>query len=210
MKLFHSMPRLARSIFIFTTTVVALSGCATSPPKSADNICTIFDEKPSWYKASKKAADKWGGNIYVPMSIMYQESAFQAKAKPPMRWFAGIIPYGRPSDAYGYAQALDSTWAEYKRDTGSRFRSRSDFADAIDFIQWYMQQTKSKNRIPKTDAYRHYLNYHEGQGGYARGTYNKKPWLIKVARKVEWRAQRYKAQLQQCSTSLERKRKWLF
>ncbi len=144
------------------------------------------------------------------MSIMYQESAFQARARPPMRYFAGFIPYGRPSDAYGYAQALDGTWAAYKRDTGSRFRSRSDFGDAMDFIQWYMQQTTTINRIPKTDAYRQYLNYHEGQGGYARGSYNRKPWLIKVAKKVERRAQRYKAQLQQCSASLERGRKWLF
>ena len=146
----------------------------------------------------------------MPMSIMFQESAFQARARPPMRYFVGFIPYGRPSDAYGYAQALDSTWAMYKRDTGSRFRSRSDFGDAMDFIQWYMQQTATINRIPKTDAYRQYLNYHEGQGGYARGSYNRKSWLLKVAKKVERRSQRYKAQLQQCSASLERRRKWLF
>ncbi len=204
------MGSMLKRVLFVSFLVLGLTACATSPPTSADNICSIFEEKSSWYKASKKAADKWGGNIYVPMSIMFQESAFQAKAKPPIRWFAGIIPYGRPSDAYGYAQALDSTWAVYKRDTGSLFRSRSDFADAMDFIQWYMQQTAAKNRIPKTDAYRHYLNYHEGQGGYARGSYHKKPWLIKVARKVEWRAKRYKDQLQQCSAKLERNRKRLF
>jgi hypothetical protein len=198
-----------RSLLIILI-IFGLTACASSPPSSANNICDIFDEKSGWYKASWKAAKKWKGNIYVPMSIMFQESAFQAKAKPPMRFFAGIIPYGRPSNAYGYAQALDGTWAGYKRDTGSYFRSRSDFADAIDFIQWYMQQTAVKNRIPKTDGYRHYLNYHEGQSGFARGTFNKKPWLIKVAKKVEWRAQRYKAQLQQCSAKLERKRRWFF
>ena len=196
------MDSLLIRVFIVASIVTGLTACATSAPTSVDNICSIFEEKSGWYKNSKKAADKWAGNIYVPMSIMFQESAFQAKAKPPIRWFAGFIPYGRPSNAYGYAQALDGTWAGYKRDTGSRFRSRSDFADAMDFIQWYMQQTLRQNRIPKSDAYRHYLNYHEGQTGYARGSYNSKPWLIKVARKVEWRAQRYKAQLQQCSASL--------
>jgi hypothetical protein len=197
-------------LLVVASVLSGLTACATSPPASADNICNIFEEKSGWYKASKKAADKWGGNIYVPMAIMYQESAFQAKAKPPIRWFAGIIPYGRPSDAYGYAQALDSTWAEYKRVTGSRFRRRSDFADAMDFIQWYMQNTTTINHIPKSDAYRQYLNYHEGQGGYARGSYNRKPWLIKVARKVEWRAQRYRAQLQQCNARLEPTRKCLY
>lgn len=189
---------------------LTIAACATSPPRSADNICTIFEEKRGWYKDARKAADRWGGNIHVPMSIMFQESAFQARAKPPMRFFLGIVPYGRPSDAYGYAQALDSTWEAYKRDTGQTFVSRSDFGDAMDFIQWYMHQTMRINKIPKTDAYRHYLNYHEGQGGYARGTYRNKAWLIKVSRKVEWRAQRYAAQLQQCSTRLDRQGSWLF
>lgn len=196
--------------FLICTLSLLLIGCASRPPASADNICSIFKEKPSWYKDAKKAADKWNGNIYVPMSIMFQESGFQANAKPPMRYFLWVIPYGRASDAYGYPQALDNTWDAYQRDTGSHFRSRSDFGDAMDFIQWYMNQTTNRNRIPKTDGYRQYLNYHEGQGGYARGSYKKKTWLINTAKKVDQRAQRYAAQLRQCQGSLERKRKWLF
>ncbi len=186
-----------------------LVACASSPPASPSNICKIFLEKGSWYKAAKKSADKWGSNVYVPMAMMYQESAFKARAKPPMRYFL-FIPYGRASNAYGYPQALDSTWSEYQRDAGSRFSSRSDFGDSIDFMQWYMHKTARVNRIPKTDAYRHYLNYHEGQGGYARGTYKSKTWLINTARKVEQRAQRYAAQLKQCGPTLERKRRWFF
>jgi len=189
--------------------VLSLSACATRPPSSPSNLCEVFSEKSGWYKAAKKSADKWRSNIYVPMAMMYQESAFKARAKPPMRYFL-FIPYGRASNAYGYAQALESTWLEYQRDAGSMFSSRSDFADAMDFMQWYMQKTARLNRIPKNDAFRHYLNYHEGQGGYARGSYRNKSWLVKTARKVEQRAQRYAAQLKQCGPTLERKRRWFF
>jgi hypothetical protein len=35
--------------------------------------------------------------------------------------------------------------------------------------------------ISRRDAYRQYLAYHEGQGGYKHRTYEKKPWLIKVS-----------------------------
>ncbi len=189
--------------------IILLSACASSPPATPSNICGTFAEKSSWYKAAKKSADQWGSNIYVPMAIMYQESAFKARAKPPMRYFL-FIPYGRASNAYGYAQALKSTWSEYQNQSGSMFSSRSDFSDSMDFIQWYMHKTALVNRIPKNDAYRQYLNYHEGQGGYARGSYKQKTWLINTARKVEQRAQRYAAQLKQCGAALERKRRWLF
>lgn len=186
-----------------------ITACASRPPATPSNICSTFTEKSSWYKDAKKSADKWQSNMYVPMAIMYQESAFKARAKPPMRYFL-FIPYGRASNAYGYAQALESTWAEYQKEAGSMFSSRSDFADSMDFIQWYMNKTARVNRIPRQDAFRQYLNYHEGQGGYARGTYKNKAWLVKVARKVEQRAQRYAAQLEQCGAALERKRRWFF
>jgi len=189
--------------------LLSLSACASRPPASPSNICKIFQEKSDWYKVTKKSADKWKSNMYVPMAMMYQESAYNAKARPPMRYFI-IIPYGRASNAYGYAQALNSTWDQYQKEAGSMFSSRSNFADAMDFMQWYMNKTAKINRIPKVDAYRQYLNYHEGQGGYARGTYKKKAWLMDVARKVDQRAKRYAAQLQQCGPTLERKRRWFF
>ena len=34
-----------------------------------------------------------------------------------MRYFLGIIPLGRESSAFGYAQALDGTWTDYKKAT---------------------------------------------------------------------------------------------
>lgn len=203
----HPCPR----IFLLVVLTTLLGGCLTTTPSNRDNICSVFRQKSGWYADAADAAKRWKGPINVSMAIMAQESAFRARAKPPIRWFLGIIPYGRPSNAYGYPQALDSTWANYRRDAGSIFSQRDNFDDAIDFIQWYMHQTYTLNRVPKTDAFGQYLNYHEGQGGYRRGTWKNKSWLISVARRVERRAQTYQSQLDVCEPELiRRSRRWSF
>ena len=132
------------------------------------------------------------------MAMMYQESSFRYDAQPPMRYFL-FIPLGRPSSAYGFAQVKDETWADYQRETGNRWADRDDFADAIDFMGWYTAKAQKVNGVSKWDAYRQYLNYHEGWGGYRRGTYKQKAWLMRTAQKVEARSQRYAAQYRQCN-----------
>lgn len=187
-------------------TLLVLGGCA-SQPANPDNLCDIFEEKRSWYRAAQASAKRWGGPIHVPMAMMHQESAFQDDAKPPFRWFLGFIPLGRASSAYGYSQALNGTWASYQREAGGRFRDRDDFDDAIDFMFWYMDKSYRANGVSKWDARAQYLNYHEGQGGYARASYKNKPWLIKVAGKVDTRAKIYAAQYKGCKKQLDRN--WL-
>ena len=139
--------------------VLIITGCASQrQPSNINNICEIFENKPSWYKSAKKSAAKWGGPIHLPMAIMYQESSFKAKARPPMEYFLGFIPKGRASNAYGYSQALKSTWAEYQNSIGSKYKDRDNFSNAYDFIQWYMHNTYSRNKISKWDGYAQYLN----------------------------------------------------
>lgn len=195
---------MLRTVFTVLLLVTALQGCVTRTPDNRENLCEIYRQNPSWYRDSVAAAKRWKGPIDVPMAIMAQESAFQARAKPPIRFFLGIIPYGRPSDAYGYPQALDSTWATYKAEAGSFFSKRSNFDDSIDFIQWYMYKSWTINQVDRNDAFAHYLNYHEGQGGYRRGTWRNKQWLIKTARRVETRSNNYRAQLASCDAELRR------
>lgn len=196
---------------IFALAAVMLSACVTRPsPSNLNDLCQIFRDKPAWYKAAKASSQKWGGPIHLPMAIMHQESRFKAKAKPPMRFFLGIIPTGRPSDAYGYSQALSSTWAEYQRDVGSRFKNRDSFASAFDFIQWYMDKSYKRNGVSKWDAYAQYLNYHEGHGGYSRGSHNSKQWLLGVANKVNSRAKQYSTQLSRCQAELDKASKGWF
>jgi len=185
-----------------------VSACANKRPQNIDNICEIFRDKPGWYKAAKKSSARWGGSIQMPMAIMYQESGFRRKARPPMQYFLGFIPKGRASDAYGYSQALQSTWKEYEKEAGSAFSSRTNFANAFDFIQWYMDKTYQRNQVAKSDGYGQYLNYHEGHGGYARGSYRNKQWLINVAQKVDQRSKKYAEQIKSCRKELDSKRGW--
>ena len=189
--------------------LAGIAGCRSLPPESRENLCAIYQQKPGWYRDSLDAAKRWNGPIAVPMAIMAQESSFRARAKPPMRFFLGFIPYGRASDAYGYPQALDSTWAAYRKEAGGLLSQRDDFGDAIDFIQWYLHKTWKVNRVPKTDAYNQYLNYHEGQGGFRRGSYRNKKWLINTARRVQARAETYQRQLAGCKARLDKNvRRW--
>lgn len=200
------MPR----ILLLPVIVLLVSSCTSSPPKRTDNLCQIFDEKGKWYKAARASRDRWGVPISVMMAIVYQESRFHAKAKPPRGKILWIIPGPRPSNSMGYSQATKSTWKWYKREAGSWGADRDDFADAIDFVGWYNNVSHKRNGIAKNDAYRLYLAYHEGHGGYRRGTYRKKPWLQRVARKVSDRAQIYRGQLLGCEKRLSRRDWWPF
>ena len=185
--------------FFLLISYVFLAGCVTlPPPQTVNNICQIFREYPSWYRDSEQAALRWHVPVHVQMAIMHQESSFRANARPPYRFFLGFIPLGRPSTAYGYSQALDSTWDLYRQSSGHYFASRQNFRDAVDFIGWYVNGANQRANIPRTDAYRLYLAYHEGVGGYMQKTYLRKPWLIQVAHKVSAQAAIYQAQLATC------------
>ncbi len=178
-------------------------GCATSTPRNVDNICAIFREKDDWYEAAAESQAEWGSPIPVMMAIMHQESRFVARAKPPRKKIFGFIPGPRPSDSFGYSQALGSTWKSYKRDAGRYWADRDDFADAIDFIGWYNNQSRRRSGIALNDAYHLYLAYHEGHGGYNRGSYRSKGWLLSVSRKVQDRSARYAGQLAACEDELQ-------
>jgi len=180
-----------------------LAGCATAPPRDLDNLCEIFRDKGGWYEDAADASRRWGSPIPVLMAIMHQESRFVARAKPPRKKIFGFIPGPRPSDSYGYSQALKATWRSYERSAGNYGADRDDFGDAIDFIGWYNHQSHRRNGIPADDPYRLYLAYHEGHGGFARGSFRKKDWLLGVARKVEGRAGRYGGQLAACEEELQ-------
>jgi len=183
--------------------ILCLGACSTTP-NNAEDLCSIFEQKRGWYKASVKAADKWNNPIYLPMAIIYQESTFRKRARPPRKKYFGFIPGKRISTAYGYAQVLNGTWREYKNTTGEHWRKRNDFADALDFVHYYMTRAAKENGVSNTDPYNLYLNYHEGLAGFRRQSYLKKPWLLKVARRVQERASRYAEQYASCRKSLQR------
>jgi hypothetical protein len=201
--------RLAFVAFICSM-IFTLSSCAKAPPRNRQDICSIFREYPSWYWDARGVREHWDLPISVLMAIIYQESRFQAHAAPPREKLLWIIPWKRPTSAYGYSQAVEGTWKHYVRDTGQShwWTSRTAFGDAADFIGWLTHRAHKIAGISMNNAYEQYLAYHEGIGGYQRRSYLKKKWLMAVARKVQRHARMYRSQLLRCESSLPTKPWW--
>lgn len=189
---------MLRKLWILPIAYLILSGCVSVPPRDVNNICNIFREYPRWYTDTLDVQRRWRVPVHVQMAIVHQESKFDARAEPPRTKLLWVIPWRRPSTAYGYSQALRSTWELYRKSDGGMWASRDNFADGVDFIGWYANQANRRAGIPRDDAYALYLAYHEGIGGYQQKTYLRKSWLPPVARKVQARAQIYRAQLATC------------
>ncbi|MEE9452602.1 MAG: hypothetical protein V3V61_07600 [Gammaproteobacteria bacterium] len=197
---------IVKRFSLFTMILFTVAACAGKPqPANVENICSIFKQYPKWYWATQDVQKRWGVPINVQMAIIYQESRFSAKAKPPRGKLLGIIPWKRPSSAKGYSQALKGTWDEYQESAGKNRATRSAFADAADFVGWYGYQANQRAGISRSDAYPLYLAYHEGIGGYQRRSYANKTWLINIAQKVQSRAATYQRQLQGCQAKLKKK-----
>jgi len=195
---------LGKSFSLLITAAVLLVSCTASQPRNTANVCSIFDDRRSWYKSAKSSSERWGIPIAVNMAFIYQESSFKARAKPERTRFLWILPGPRPSSAYGYAQALDSTWNEYENRSGNSRASRANFGDAIDFVAWYNANSRQLSRIDPDDARSLYLAYHEGNGGYQRGSYREKRWLLDAAAAVQANANRFAAQLGSCQSELDK------
>jgi hypothetical protein len=192
---------MKRRTFLAGACLMVATGCGQrefSAPRNLDNACALAAERPHYFQAMQRAERRWGVPIHVQMATFHQESRFDGDARPPFRYALGVIPMGRQSSAFGYSQALDGTWDEYLADTGNRRADRTDIRDAADFMGWYMNLTRERNGIELTDARNQYLAYHEGHAGYARGSYNAKPWLLDVADRVASRAETYRTQLATC------------
>ena len=167
-------------------------------PRNLDNACAIVAERPAYLRAMQKSERRWGIPIHVQMATIHQESKFIGDARTPHRYALGIIPIGRQSSAYGYSQALDGTWDEYRKKTGNRRARRDDIRDATDFMGWYMNDSARMLGISKYDAASQYLAYHEGRQGFSNGSHRNKSWLMGVAGKVNARAELYRMQLASC------------
>jgi hypothetical protein len=189
---------------------LVLSACASGPPKDLDDACAIFREKDDWWEAARDAHAHWGVPEPVVLAVIHQESRFRGDSRPPRRKLLGFIPWKRPSSAYGYGQVTESTWREYQERTGNGGADRDDFDDVADFVGWYGNVIHHAVHVAKDDAFNLYLAYHEGPGGFRRGTYHAKPWLLRVARAVARRAERYRVQYAACRHELEDRGWWIF
>jgi len=190
--------------------LLVLPACAGGPPKDLDDACAIFREKDDWWQAARDAHERWGVPEPVVLAVIHQESRFRDDARPPRRKLLGFLPWKRRSSAYGYGQVTEGTWRDYRERTGNGGADRDDFEDVADFVGWYGHVIHHATGVAKQDAFNLYLAYHEGPGGYRRGTHHAKPWLLRVARDVARRAGRYRAQYAACREELEDDGWWIF
>jgi len=190
-----------KPILLLASVVFLLAGCAAKPSRTND-ACAILDQKNglfvNWGRAAKAAERDWGVPMPIILATINVESGFQHNARPARKKWFGFIPGKRPSTAYGYAQALDGTWDEYRRDSGRPAARRNNFADAAGFIGWYHHQTMRKNGVAADDAYNLYLNYYLGHAGYARGGASDNATAKRGAQRMQTLAQQYDRQLRQC------------
>lgn len=190
--------------------IAILSGCATYQPSQTGNVCNIFWGETDWYEDAREAKKRWDIPISIMMAIMNQESSFRSSVRPKRPTFL-FIPLPRKSSAFGYAQAQDAAWNDYRKATGNWSHDRDKFADAINFIGWYTDTSHRRLGISKSDPYRQYLAYHEGWGGYSRGSFTKKPQLLKAAASVKRQTGTYNSQLKKCRPLLDKTVKgWFF
>ena len=196
-----------RCTLVAALAAAMLAGCASRPPSNSENLCEIFKERPRWHRAAKTAEKRWKIPAPVMMAVMYKESSYVANARPPRSRLLWVIPWKRSSSAYGFAQATDAAWSDYVRGTGNRSADRDDFADAVDFVGWYLNRSHRHLRIARDDARALYLTYYAGMGGYQRGTWRNNGWLKDAAARVDRRSSRYAGQLANCR-GLDRRRWW--
>ncbi|WP_404343951.1 lysozyme-like domain containing protein [Vreelandella venusta] len=186
--------------------LLLLSGCATfapSPPEDQTNICEIFREQPSWYDYAQESEEKWGTPIATQMAFIQRESSFRSHVRPDRKYYLGFIPGPRPSSAKGYAQAQDPVWGEYEDQAGSLFARRTHMKHATDFIGWYNARTRAQTGVSLNNPEHLYYAYHEGAGGYQRGTYLSKPQVLNAGRQVASLSNRYQAQLNSCQAEFQ-------
>jgi len=200
---FTGFPKMAASKVVLLCVIFALSSCATYKPAKTADVCEIFRGETDWYKAARSANKRWGTPISVMMAIINQESSFRHNVRPDRPKFF-FIPLPRRSSAYGFAQAQDPAWNDYRRDTGHWSHDRDKFSDAINFVGWYTDKSQKNLGLSKWDAYQQYLAYHEGWGGFKSGSYKKKKFLSGVAAKVKKQAAAYSSQLKQCQPALDK------
>jgi hypothetical protein len=188
-----------------------LGACSSAPPQTPDDVCAMFEERPGWYDDARDAREAWGLPIHVGMAFVHRESSYVSDARPPRETLLWVIPWLRPSSAYGYAQATNEAWQDYRQDTKRILANRASFEDAIDFIGWYNQRSSRQLGIAMDDPYHLYVAYYAGPTGYRRGAWRGNAQVQGYAQKVANRADRYRSQLARCEDDLDRGFfQWLF
>ena len=143
--------------------------------------------------------------VHIILAIVKKESGFKRYAKPPRKKLFKLPIGKRKSSSLGYSQSIKKSWETFKSETNSPLALRTRFKDSVMFIGWYMKKTEKINKVPLNDAYRQYLNYYLGWGGYANKGYKTDKKAVIYAKSVQKQSKIYKNQLLECEKRLRKK-----
>lgn len=170
-------------------------GCSTQPPANPNNLCSVFQDKDSWYVAAHKVHAKYGIPIDTAIAILAQNSKRSNQDNGLFESLTSAVGLGNE----GFLVVSDEIWQQYKDEAGNFLSDRGSFADALDFMGWYMNKAKEKSGIALFDAYNQYLVYREGFDAFNTRSYTAKVWLLNEASEVRNRALEYRKQLLRCN-----------
>ncbi|WP_150464310.1 transglycosylase SLT domain-containing protein [Francisella sp. XLW-1] len=191
------MPKKFRLRYVLLVVIIVAAAVFFSSNSSDVQVdanmgaCEILDQNPNWKLSLKKAQDKYNLSPAFAMGLIYQESRFDAEAKSSY------------STAYGYAQAINSTWQHFQEEVKQNAK-RNNFDDSVQFIGWYMAQLSKSLKLKMSDSENLYMAYMLGATGYKRykaGTFKNKAKIEEdknIANKVKAYTNLYKSQLKDC------------
>lgn len=197
---FHYLYAILIALILFILAAIIIANLKYSlTDKQRNNICYIFKKYPNWYKYSKASEKRWGTPVWTQLAIINQESKFKADARSQPKKIFGIpVPFTHKSSAYGYSQALNSSWQNYSDFIDNKSTKRSNFKDSTDFIAWYIYRARKYLHLNNSQIKDLYLAYHEGINGYRKKNYRKNKITIRAAYKVSKIANKYQSQFKTC------------
>ncbi|ODN43964.1 transglycosylase [Piscirickettsia litoralis] len=167
--------------FAFIVLTLQTNFAAGKTKAKLEDICWIFQHQPNWKRSAYKASNRWKIPVNILMATIYQESRFRSNVK------------AKTSSAYGFAQAVDSIWAQYKKSRHIPHANRRNFNDSIDFIGWYFDKVIKRYKVSPHNTQQLYLYYQLGLYHRHAPVSSKK-----IASKVAHLATQYRKQLDQC------------
>ena len=72
-------------IFAISISLVGCSVINPSVPRNQNNACSILEEHRSWKRHLKRSKRKWGIPVEVQMAVIWKESNFRSRVKPPRK-----------------------------------------------------------------------------------------------------------------------------
>ncbi len=201
------------------------------PPSQIVDACALMTDRPGWWRAVRASQERWSVAPATQLAVIKRESSFRRFVHPPRfppvfvrsvrsgyrridRAFGWSLndSFTWPTlyTAFGYPQAIDATWELYKTNLNRTVALRVRFADAADFVGWYLSYLRSRDRIAAGDVCTLYVAYYLGSAQRVRCDVEEHAdhTAVRKGRVVAEYAEAYAHQLNECASQLDADSRW--